>query len=74
MDAYPGVGACLGHYGIRMAIPYRTGKIKSANIFTMVILGPTAKFKSRQNFWRYGMEMAVWTEPSICIILDGRFF
>ena len=32
-----------------MAIPYRTAKLKSSNnIFTMAILGPTAKFNFRQ--------------------------
>ena len=40
---------------IHMAIPYRTTKFKSANIFTMAIWGPTAKFNSRQYFWLYGM-------------------
>ena len=37
-----------------MAIPYRTAKYKSDNILTIVILGPTAKFNSRQYFWLYG--------------------
>ena len=39
---------------IHMAIPYRTAKFKSANNFTMAILGPTAKFNSRQYFQLYG--------------------
>ena len=39
---------------IRMAIPYQTAKFKSANIFAMVILNPTAKFNSRQYFRLYG--------------------
>ena len=38
-----------------MAIPYQTAKFKSTNIFAMVILGPTAKFNSRQYFGLYGM-------------------
>ena len=38
-----------------MAIPYRIAKFKSANIFTMAIYGPTAKFNSRQYFWLYGI-------------------
>ena len=33
-----------------MAIPYRTAKFKSANIFAMAIWGPTAKFNSHQYF------------------------
>ena len=37
-----------------MAIPYRTAKFKSANIFAMAIWGPTAKFNSRQYFRLYG--------------------
>ena len=40
---------------IHMAIPYRTAKFKSANIFAMVILGSTAKFNSRQYFRLYGI-------------------
>ena len=36
-----------------MAIPYQTAKFKSANIFTMAILGPTTEFNSRQYFWLY---------------------
>ena len=39
---------------IRMAIPYRTAKFKSANIFAMAIWGPTAKFNSHQYFQLYG--------------------
>ena len=35
------------------AIPYQTAKFKSANIFSMAILGPTAKFNSRQYFRLY---------------------
>ena len=38
-----------------MAIPYQTAKFKSANILAMAILGPTAKFNSRQYFWLYGI-------------------
>ena len=40
---------------IRMAIPYRTAKFKSTNIFTIVILGPTAKFNSYQYFRLYSI-------------------
>ena len=35
-----------------MAIPYQTAKFKSANIYAIATLGPTAKFNSRQYFWR----------------------
>ena len=38
-----------------MVIPYQTAKFKSANIFAMAILGPTAKFNSHQYFWLYGI-------------------
>ena len=40
---------------IRVAIPYRTAKFKSANIFAMAIRSPTAKFNSRQYFRVYGI-------------------
>ena len=40
-----------------MAIPYQTTQFKSTNIFAMVILGPTAKFNSRQYFRLYGIYM-----------------
>ena len=39
---------------IRMAIPYRTAKFKSANILSIAILGSTAKFNARQYFRLYG--------------------
>ena len=39
---------------IHVAIPYRTAKFKSANIFAIAIWGPTAKFNSRQYFRLYG--------------------
>ena len=39
---------------IRMAIPYRTAKYKSANILEIVILGSTTKSNSRQYFRLYG--------------------
>ena len=39
---------------IRMAIPYRTAKFKSANILIIAILGSTANFNSRQYFRLYG--------------------
>ena len=44
-----------------MAIPYQTAKFKSANIFAMAILGPTAKFNYRQYFQLYGMPIHVAT-------------
>ena len=37
-----------------MVILYQTAKFKSANIFAVVIWGPTAKFNSRQYFQLYG--------------------
>ena len=40
---------------IRMAIPYRTAKFKSANILAIAILGSTAKFNARQYFWLCGI-------------------
>ena len=40
---------------IRMAIPYRTAKFKSANILIIAILGSTANFNSRQYFRLYGI-------------------
>jgi hypothetical protein len=40
---------------IRMAIPYRTAKFKSANILAMAILGSTAKFNPHQYFRLYGI-------------------
>ena len=40
---------------IRMAILYRTAKLKSANTFAMAIWDPTAKFNSRQYFRLYGI-------------------
>ena len=39
---------------IRMAIPYRTAKFKSANILSIAIWGSTAKFNARQYFRLYG--------------------
>ena len=42
-------------HNIRMAIPYRTAKFKSATILAIVILGSTAKFNSRQYFRLYGI-------------------
>ena len=38
-----------------MAIPYRTDKFKSANMFAMAIWEPTAKFNSRQYFRLYSI-------------------
>ena len=43
---------------IRMAIPYRTAKFKSANILPIAILGSTAKFNSRQYFRLYGIHIS----------------
>ena len=40
---------------IHVAIPYRTAKFKSANIFAIAIWGPTAKFNPRQYFRLYGI-------------------
>ena len=37
-----------------MVILYQTAKFKSANIFAVVIWGPTAKFNSHQYFRLYG--------------------
>ena len=42
---------------ICMAIPCQTAKFKSANIFSMAILGPTAKFDSCQYYRLYGMPL-----------------
>ena len=44
---------------IHVAIPYRTAKFKSANIFAIAIWGPTAKFNSRQYFRLYGTSMVI---------------
>ena len=35
-------GVIAGFYGIHMAIPYRTAKLKSADAFAMAIWDPTA--------------------------------
>ena len=43
------------HIIIPMAIPYRTTKFKSVNVFAMVILGPIAKLNSRQYFRLYSI-------------------
>ena len=47
---------------IRMAIPYRTAKFKSANILVIAIWGSTAKFNSSQYFQLYGIHAfkSVW--------------
>ena len=37
-----------------MVIPYRTTKLKTANIFAITSLGPITKFNPRQNFQLYG--------------------
>ena len=42
------------HAYIRMAIPYRTAKFKSANIFARADSMRSAKFNSRQIFRLYG--------------------
>ena len=44
---------------IRMAIPYRTAKFKSANILSIAILGSTAKFNARQYFRLYGVQLPI---------------
>ena len=49
---------------ICMVIPYWTAKLKSTNIFTMVIWGPTAKFNSCQYFRLYGMLIFVYSGTS----------
>ena len=49
---------------VHMAIPYRAAKFKSANIFAMAMLGPTAKFNSRQYFRLYGIQWFItWRHP-----------
>ena len=53
-------------YIIHMLIPYRTTKFKYTNSFTMVILGPTAKFNSRQYFQLYGMYMTLCRQSKVC--------
>ena len=46
---------------IRVVIPYRTAKLKSANTFAMAIWDPTAKFNSHQYFRLYGIQfVALW--------------
>ena len=37
--------------------PYQTAEFKSANIFAMAILGPTAEFNSHQNLRLYGVQL-----------------
>jgi hypothetical protein len=51
---------------IRMAIPYRTAKFKSANILAIAILGSTAKFNSRQYFQLYGMKYNSYNVSAYC--------
>ena len=43
------------HTNIHMAIPYRTAKFKSANIFVSVAQDQTTKFKDCQYFRLYGI-------------------
>ena len=50
---------------IHVAIPYRTAKFKSANIFAIAIWGPTAKFNSRQYFRLYGIMHVVACTQSL---------
>ena len=49
---------------MRVEILYQTTKFKSANIFVMVILGPTAKFISRQYFRLYSMQLL----SAVCLL------
>jgi hypothetical protein len=51
-----------------MAIPYRTAKFKSANIFTIAILGSTAKFNSCQYFRQYGITSAAQVQGRVALI------
>ena len=44
---------------IRMAIPYRTAILKSANILLIAISSSTAKFNARQYFRLYGIPYRV---------------
>ena len=66
MGAYLGVGTCPRHYGIakkncselNLAVwqsIFAAVKLKSANIFAMVIWGPITKFYSHQYF-----QLIVW--------------
>ena len=47
----------LAYIHVRMAIPYRTAKFKSASILPIAILGSTVKFNSHQYFRLYGMQL-----------------
>ena len=42
---------------VHMTIPYRTVKFNSANIFISATLGQTTKFKDRQYFRLYGIQI-----------------
>ena len=51
------------------AILYWTTKFKSASIFAVAILSPTARFNSHQYFWLYGITcLLIW-----CSIGSGMF-
>ena len=54
---------------IHMMTPYRTAKFKSADIFTIVIQGPTAKFNSRQ----YSGYMVAWKCWVLFLWTSGPF-
>ena len=59
---------------IRMAIPYQTAKLKSANTFAMAIWDPTAKFNSRQYFQLYGSIIALINNYVIVSITSTLHF
>ena len=61
--SYLNIQSCIMH----MVIPYRTTKFKSANIFSMAILGPSAKFNSCQYFRLYGMLNSLLEYYFVCI-------
>ena len=52
---------------MHVAIPYQITKFKSANTCTGDV-GPTAKFKSHQYFWLYGMYTPAGCMQCICIV------
>ena len=59
---------------IRMAIPYRTAKFKSANILSIAILGSTAKFNARQYFRLYGIPRALCSHCSVEVLHVELFY
>ena len=56
-----------------MAIPYPTAKFKSANISAMAIWDPTAKFNSRQYFWLYSNNHALYYETLVVAIQNAIY-